>query len=113
MLFCHYLKSDIWFVDYLFIEVLYSVLFEMRKKSVYVVFKGRRTGVFNSWPECHDQIDGLIADIVFSHCMNEKKKDEQIEMNCEKKKDFGQVIYKLIVKHANVHHELKPIIVNW
>ena len=86
MLFCHYLKSDIWFVDYLFIEVLYSELFEMGKKSVYVVFKGRRTSVFNSWPECHDQIDGLIADIVFSHCMNEKKKDEQIEMNCEKKK---------------------------
>ena len=47
------------FVGCLFNEVSYSVLFEMAKKSVYVVFKGRKTGVFNSWPECHDQIDGF------------------------------------------------------
>ncbi|KAK3230008.1 hypothetical protein Dsin_001889 [Dipteronia sinensis] len=38
---------------------LSSVLYEMGKKFVYVVFKGRRTGVYNSWPECHEHIDGF------------------------------------------------------
>jgi len=31
----------------------------MGKNSVYVVFKGRKTGMFNSWPECHEQVDGF------------------------------------------------------
>ena len=31
----------------------------MAKKSVYAVFRGRKTGVFNSWPECHEQVDGF------------------------------------------------------
>ncbi|KAK3222303.1 hypothetical protein Dsin_009328 [Dipteronia sinensis] len=31
----------------------------MAKKSVYTVFKGRKTGVFNSWPDCHEQVDGF------------------------------------------------------
>ncbi|KAK3204470.1 hypothetical protein Dsin_018516 [Dipteronia sinensis] len=38
---------------------LSSVLYEMGRKYVYVVFKGRRTGVFNSWPECHEHVDGF------------------------------------------------------
>ena len=35
------------------------VLVVMGKKSVYAVFRGRKTGVFNSWPECHEQVDGF------------------------------------------------------
>ena len=31
----------------------------MGKNSVYVVFKGRKTGVFSSWPECHEYVDGF------------------------------------------------------
>ena len=31
----------------------------MGKNCVYVVFKGRKTGIFNSWPECHEQVDGF------------------------------------------------------
>ena len=31
----------------------------MGKNCVYVVFKGRKTGMFNSWPECHEQVDGF------------------------------------------------------
>ncbi|KAK1571079.1 hypothetical protein Q3G72_011684 [Acer saccharum] len=31
----------------------------MGKNSVYVVFKGRKTSVFSSWPECHEHIDGF------------------------------------------------------
>ncbi|KAK3204324.1 hypothetical protein Dsin_018370 [Dipteronia sinensis] len=31
----------------------------MAKKSVYAVFKCRKTGVFNSWPDCHEQVDGF------------------------------------------------------
>ncbi|KAK3198331.1 hypothetical protein Dsin_021746 [Dipteronia sinensis] len=31
----------------------------MAKKSVYVVFKGRKAGVFNSWPNCHEQVNGF------------------------------------------------------
>lgn len=31
----------------------------MGKNSVYVVFVGRKTGVFSSWPECHDQVVGF------------------------------------------------------
>ena len=31
----------------------------MAKKPVYAVFRGRKTGVFNSWPECHEQVDGF------------------------------------------------------
>ncbi|KAK3221321.1 hypothetical protein Dsin_008346 [Dipteronia sinensis] len=38
---------------------LSSVLYEMGKKFVYVVFKGRRTYGFNSWPECHEHVDGF------------------------------------------------------
>ncbi|KAK3198461.1 hypothetical protein Dsin_021876 [Dipteronia sinensis] len=41
------------------VKYLSSVLYEMGKKSVYVVFKGRRTGVFNSLPECHEHVDGF------------------------------------------------------
>ncbi|KAK2645969.1 hypothetical protein Ddye_021164 [Dipteronia dyeriana] len=33
----------------------------MAKKSVYFVFKGRKTGVFNSWPKCHEQVDGFTG----------------------------------------------------
>ncbi|KAK3193816.1 hypothetical protein Dsin_025126 [Dipteronia sinensis] len=40
-------------------KYLSSVLYEMRKKSVYVIFKGRRTSVFNSSPECHEHVDGF------------------------------------------------------
>ena len=31
----------------------------MGKNSVYMVFKGRKTGVFSSWPECHEQVVGF------------------------------------------------------
>ena len=31
----------------------------MAKKPVYAVFRGRKTGVFNSWPDCHEQVDGF------------------------------------------------------
>ena len=31
----------------------------MGKNSVYVVFKGRKTGVFSSWSECHEHVDGF------------------------------------------------------
>ena len=31
----------------------------MAKKSVYTVFEGKKTGVFNSWPDCHEQVDGF------------------------------------------------------
>ncbi|KAK3183210.1 hypothetical protein Dsin_030496 [Dipteronia sinensis] len=40
-------------------KYLSNVLYEMGKKSVYVVFKGRKTGVFNSWPDCHEHVDGF------------------------------------------------------
>ena len=31
----------------------------MGKNSVYVVFKGRKTGMCYSWPECQAQVDGF------------------------------------------------------
>ena len=31
----------------------------MGMNSVYVVFKGRKTGLFSSWPECHEHVDGF------------------------------------------------------
>ena len=31
----------------------------MGKNSVYVVFRGRKTGVFSSWPECHEHVVGF------------------------------------------------------
>ncbi|KAK2640419.1 hypothetical protein Ddye_028214 [Dipteronia dyeriana] len=34
-----------------------GVSYEMGKKYIYVVFKGRKTGVFTSWPECHKHVD--------------------------------------------------------
>ncbi|KAK3225522.1 hypothetical protein Dsin_005384 [Dipteronia sinensis] len=46
-------------MDYRKMKYLSSVLYEMGRKYVYVVFKGRRTGVFNSWPECHEHVDGF------------------------------------------------------
>lgn len=42
-----------------FFARIFSVLYDMAKKSVYAVFKGRKTGVFNSWPDCHEQVDGF------------------------------------------------------
>ncbi|KAK2663472.1 hypothetical protein Ddye_002046 [Dipteronia dyeriana] len=31
----------------------------MGKKSVYAVYRGRKTGTFNSWPECQEQVEGF------------------------------------------------------
>ncbi|KAK2645359.1 hypothetical protein Ddye_020554 [Dipteronia dyeriana] len=31
----------------------------MGKKSVYAVYRGRKTSVFNSWPKCHEQGEGF------------------------------------------------------
>ncbi|KAK3218000.1 hypothetical protein Dsin_011970 [Dipteronia sinensis] len=31
----------------------------MGNKCVYVVFKERKTGVFTSWAECHEHVDGF------------------------------------------------------
>ncbi|KAK2642336.1 hypothetical protein Ddye_024099 [Dipteronia dyeriana] len=36
-----------------------TVLYEMRKNSIYIVFKGRTTGMYYSWVECHAQVDGF------------------------------------------------------
>ncbi|KAK2648004.1 hypothetical protein Ddye_015493 [Dipteronia dyeriana] len=33
----------------------------MRRNSVYVVFRGRKTGLFSSWPACHEQVDGFTG----------------------------------------------------
>ncbi|KAK3218623.1 hypothetical protein Dsin_012593 [Dipteronia sinensis] len=38
---------------------LSSVLYEMGNNYVYIVFIGRRTGVFNSWTECHEYVNGF------------------------------------------------------
>ncbi|KAK3221384.1 hypothetical protein Dsin_008409 [Dipteronia sinensis] len=31
----------------------------MAKTAVYAVFKGRKTGLFYYWPECHEPVDGF------------------------------------------------------
>jgi len=33
----------------------------MPKKKYYVVWKGRRTGIFNSWGECEEQVKGFVG----------------------------------------------------
>ncbi|KAK2656141.1 hypothetical protein Ddye_009193 [Dipteronia dyeriana] len=33
----------------------------MEKNSVHVVLKGRKTGVFTSWPECHEQVVDFLG----------------------------------------------------
>ncbi|KAK3211355.1 hypothetical protein Dsin_016061 [Dipteronia sinensis] len=48
-----------WELVSLRIVYLQSVSYEMGKKCVYVVFKGRKTGVFTSWAECHEHVDGF------------------------------------------------------
>ena len=32
---------------------------QMKKKKFYVVWKGKKTGVFTSWDECKKSIDGF------------------------------------------------------
>ena len=35
---------------------MYLVGVSMRKKKYYVVFRGRRPGIYTTWEECHSQV---------------------------------------------------------
>ena len=38
-----------------------------QKKTVYVVFKGRQLGIYNSWPECQEQVNGYRDNLYQSY----------------------------------------------
>ena len=59
--FSHHPSSFIFFSELISPSPSQNLFFRtpIGKNSVYVVFKGKKTGVFSSWPECHEQVVGF------------------------------------------------------
>lgn len=52
----------------------------MRQKKYYAVAKGRKTGIFNSWDECKEQVDGFSG-AVYKSFESESKAKRYISSN--------------------------------
>ena len=51
----------------------------MAKRRVYVVFKGRQPGIYNSWPECHQQVQGFTNNLYQAYSTIEEAEIAYVE----------------------------------
>lgn len=80
----------------------------MANRRVYVVFKGRRLGIYNSQPEYHQQVQGFKDNLYQNYNTTEEAEIayvEYVEQTMRNRTELNPIQNSTLQIHANLNNE--------
>ena len=78
------------------------------RKIVYIVFKGRQLGIYSSWPECQEQVNGFKNNLYQSYTTIEEAEIafvDYVERSLQQPIETSQVHESVVLRRAYFNNE--------